>query len=112
MAKQELDTDTQCATYLKAVADPLRIRIIRALQHGPLSVSDLVELTEQEINVVSHHLRVLYHAGLVATRREGKFIYYSLSEDLFAAKRSKSGLLDLGCCRLEIDRGDSTGALR
>src|SRR6056297_2396098 len=74
----ETPGDEACATYLKAVADPTRLAIIRALQVGPLSVSDIAELLEHEMGVVSHHLRVLYHADIVQTRRDGKYIYYSL----------------------------------
>ena len=102
MAHPQIDDETKCAAYLKAVGDPLRIRIVRALQVGELSVSDITELLEQEIGVVSHHLRVLYHADIVQTRREGKYIYYSLSEHLRTGKRKKNGVLDFGCCRLEV----------
>ena len=95
--------DELCAAYLKAVADPLRLKVIRALQVGPLSVSDISELLEHEVGTVSHHLRVLFHAGIVTTRREGKFIYYSLNPQVFHPKRKKSdSMLDFGCCRLDV----------
>jgi DNA-binding transcriptional ArsR family regulator len=99
--------EQQCAAYLKAVGDPLRIRIVRSLQVGPLSVSDIAELLGQEIGAVSHHLRVLYHADIVNTRREGKFIYYSLNDHLRgkAGKRPRKGVLDFGCCRLDVGEG-------
>jgi DNA-binding transcriptional ArsR family regulator len=101
--RTDVDDDTRCAAYLKAVGDPLRIRIVRALQAGPLSVSDIAELLDQEIGVVSHHLRVLYHAEIVQTRRDGKFIYYSLSDHLFSSgKRQNHAVLDFGCCRLDV----------
>ncbi len=95
--------DEVCAAYLKAVADPMRLRIIRALQHGELSVSDLAEVLEHELSIVSHHLRVLYHANIVQTRREGKYIYYSLNDRLLLANsRKNESVLDFGCCRLEV----------
>lgn len=95
--------DELCAAYLKAVADPLRLRVIRALQAGPLSVSDIAELLEHEVGTVSHHLRVLYHAGIVQTRREGKYIYYSLNERILRSKkRAADSVLDFGCCRLDV----------
>lgn len=100
MAESE---EQQCATYLKALADPLRLQLVRALQTGPLTVSDLTMLLEQEIGTVSHHLRVLYHADLVTTRREGKFIYYSLQDRLMSARRAATkNALDLGCCKLDM----------
>ncbi|KAA5539707.1 winged helix-turn-helix transcriptional regulator [Roseiconus nitratireducens] len=107
MNRPDRDDDARCAAYLKAAADPLRMRVIRALQAGPMSVSDLALLVEQDIGVVSHHLRVLYHAEVVQTRREGKFIYYSLCEHLRPSrKRSDSGVLDFGCCRLDVGQGE------
>ena len=63
-----------CATYLKALGDPVRLQIVRALQTGPMSVSDLVLLLELEMANASHHLRVLFHADIVTTERDGKFI--------------------------------------
>lgn len=103
MSQANSDEETRCAAYLKAVGDPLRIRIVRALQVGALSVTDLAELLDQEIGVVSHHLRVLYHADIVQTRRDGKFIYYSLNDQfLDAGRRKRNRVLDFGCCRLDV----------
>ncbi|WDQ17652.1 ArsR/SmtB family transcription factor [Rhodopirellula sp. P2] len=95
--------ESQCAVYLKALGDPLRLQIVRALQTGPLSVSDLSILVEQEIGTVSHHLRVLFHADLVQTQREGKFIFYSLKDGLLAGRgKAKQSALNLGCCQLDM----------
>jgi len=90
-----------CASYLKALADPVRLQIVRALQAGPLSVSDLVSLLELEMANVSHHLRVLFHAGIVTTERDGKFIYYELSAGLINS-RTLSKSLDFGCCKIDM----------
>ncbi|TWU19168.1 ArsR/SmtB family transcription factor [Allorhodopirellula heiligendammensis] len=96
--------EIRCAAYFKALAEPLRLQIVKALQTGPLSVSDLACSLEQEIGTVSHHLRVLFRAGLVSTQREGKYIYYSLSSDFHkqASNTRKIGSLDFGCCKLDI----------
>ncbi len=90
-----------CATYLKALADPVRLQIARALQTGPMSVSDLVVLLELEMANVSHHLRVLYHADIVTTEREGKFIYYAVNKE-FLKSRSVAKSLDFGCCKIDL----------
>jgi DNA-binding transcriptional ArsR family regulator len=92
---------TACASYLKALGDPIRLQIVRALQAGPLSVSDLGELLGIEMANVSHHLRVLFHAHLVTTRRDGKFIYYHLNEQFLKA-RSVAKSLDFGCCKIDL----------
>lgn len=99
---EHIDAD-RCARYLKALADPWRLRIVECLQDGPKSVSDVALLLEVEMANASHHLRVLHNAGLAKTEREGKFIYYSLHPDLY--QRKGAGLhdrLNLGCCRIEI----------
>lgn len=104
MVDNQADASEQtCANYLKALGDATRLRIVRALQMGPLSVSDLAELLEHDLGGVSHHLRVLYHADIVETRREGKYIYYSLNPRWLGQKRRKPrGILDFGCCKLDV----------
>lgn len=92
---------TQCATYLKALGDPIRLTIVRALQAGPLSVSDISELLEIEMANVSHHLRVLFHADIVTTERDGKFIYYTLNRE-FLNSRTAGRSLDFGCCKIDL----------
>lgn len=95
--------DDQCAEYLRALADPIRLKIMRSLQSGPLTVTDITLLLELEIARVSHHLRVLFHAGLVSTERDGKFIYYRLNRHL--SKRATTGArLDFGCCSVDLRR--------
>ncbi len=90
-----------CASYLKALGDPIRLQIVRALQSGPMSVSDLVLLLDQEMANVSHHLRVLFHADIVTTERDGKFIYYALNKQ-FLTSRSVAKSLDFGCCKIDL----------
>ncbi|MCU0716207.1 MAG: metalloregulator ArsR/SmtB family transcription factor [Pirellula sp.] len=98
------DDSEQCAMYLKALADPARIRILKALQGSPLTGTDLSNLLDIEIPNVSHHLRVLYHAGIVLTRRDGRFIYYEINRDVLAS-RSVAQTLDFGCCTLRMSTG-------
>jgi len=98
---------SRCARYLKALGDPLRLRIVECLQGGPCSVSDVAELLEIDIAKASHHLRILLQADLVATEREGKYIYYSLAPGFLKKSASRKGdMLDFGCCRIEL-RSDS-----
>ena len=95
-----------CAEQLKALSEPLRLRIVSALRAGPRNVSDLSESLHVELVTVSHHLQILRNAGIVKTERKGRFILYSLHEDVFqegAAGRANEHL-DLGCCRLEIPK--------
>lgn len=90
-----------CATFLKALGDPVRLRIVKALQCGPRTVSDLTELLNMEMPNVSHHLRVLFHAQLVITEKAGKFSYYRLNPE-FLSSRSVAKSLDFGCCKINL----------
>lgn len=96
-----------CAEQLKALSEPLRLRIVDALRQGPLTVSHIAELLETEIVTISHHLGILKHAELVSCERDGRFMIYRLREDLLektGGAKSRQ-FLNLGCCRLEIPEG-------
>jgi ArsR family transcriptional regulator len=74
-------TKTTTIDVLKALAEPLRWRILDALTREQLCVCHLVEDLQVSQPLVSHHLRTLRHAGLVTTTRAGAFTYYALSPD-------------------------------
>src|SRR4051794_4890547 len=94
----------QCAERLRALADEDRLRIVQALRGGQKHVTQLAEGLGEEIANVSHHLKILRQCGLVQTRRQGRFIVYSLHPEVFAAAQHPSEHLDLGCCRLELPK--------
>ncbi|MFO0985248.1 MAG: metalloregulator ArsR/SmtB family transcription factor [Planctomycetota bacterium] len=62
----------------KALADEHRVRILRALEPGELCVCQIVELLALAPSTVSKHLTILKHAGLVAARKHGRWMYYRL----------------------------------
>ena len=62
----------------KALADENRLRMLMALQDGELCVCRITELMGLAISTVSKHLSILYQAGLVNARKEGRWMYYSL----------------------------------
>jgi ArsR family transcriptional regulator, arsenate/arsenite/antimonite-responsive transcriptional repressor len=66
------------AEWLRAVAEPLRWRILELLGREELCVCHLVELLDAPQSLVSHHLRVLRDAGLVETERFRYWTYYRL----------------------------------
>lgn len=65
---------------LRALAHPLRLHIIRTIheRQGCANVGQIYTTLGVEQSIVSQHLRVLRQAELVKTRRDHKFIYYSL----------------------------------
>jgi DNA-binding transcriptional ArsR family regulator/ubiquinone/menaquinone biosynthesis C-methylase UbiE len=68
------------ANLCKASADPLRLQVLRGLKNESFGVSELCSIFDIRQPALSHHLKVLAGAGLVATRREGNSIFYRRSE--------------------------------
>jgi ArsR family transcriptional regulator len=65
----------------KALGDPTRLELLRRIAAaGEICCKDLVTQFPVAQATVSHHLKILTDAGLVAARREGQFGYYSLRE--------------------------------
>lgn len=62
----------------KALADENRIRALLALGKGELCVCQITELFGLAPSTISKHLSVLYQAGLVESRKDGRWIYYKL----------------------------------
>jgi DNA-binding transcriptional ArsR family regulator len=67
--------------FFKALGESTRLRILHALLAGELCVCDLSETLGMSVSAISHQLAVLKAARLVSHRRDGKIIYYSLSDD-------------------------------
>jgi DNA-binding transcriptional ArsR family regulator len=65
----------------KAVGDRLRSSILAVLAEDSLSVSELCSIVDVPQPALSHHLKVLHQAGLVAKRREGNNIFYRRDND-------------------------------
>jgi ArsR family transcriptional regulator, lead/cadmium/zinc/bismuth-responsive transcriptional repressor len=63
-------------------SDPTRLLLAAALlEGGELCVCDLAWISARAQNLVSHHLRLLRSHGLVGSRRDGKLVMYSLTDD-------------------------------
>jgi len=60
----------------RAVGDPLRADILRALSNDSFGVLELAHIFDVAQPALSHHLKILSRAGLVATRRDGNGIFY------------------------------------
>lgn len=86
----DLDLDP---TALRAVAEPLRLRILRLLASEELCVCHLVEHLDVPQPLVSHHLRVLREAGLVTSERFRYWTYYRLRSDRLAGLAAELGVL-------------------
>lgn len=74
------------AERARALSDPTRLTLAAALREAgeageELCVCDLAWISARAQNLVSHHLRALKTRGLVRSRRSGKLVMYSLTED-------------------------------
>ncbi|MHA3980658.1 ArsR/SmtB family transcription factor [Halovulum sp. GXIMD14794] len=76
-----LDRATQAADFLRALGQESRLIILCALTQGERSVTELEQLLSARKAAVSQQLARLRLQGLVKTRRDGKNIYYSLTDD-------------------------------
>jgi DNA-binding transcriptional ArsR family regulator len=69
------------AARAKALCDPTRLLLATALREGEeLCVCDLAWIAGRAENLVGHHLRALRSAGIAHSRREGKVVFYSLTD--------------------------------
>lgn len=66
---------------LKALADPLRLRLLDVLSRGELTVQNLTTLLDLGQSKVSHHLKILCEAGILAVKPQGTWNYYRIVED-------------------------------
>ena len=70
---------------LKALAHPLRLRILEVLRDGERNVGEIEEAAQITQPALSQQLGVLRKAGLVDTRKQAKLVYYRLEEAPIAA---------------------------
>lgn len=69
------------ADLFKVFSDSTRIRILVALFDGEMCVGEIAQKLEMSQTAISHQLRVLKQNHLIKYRRQGKSMYYSLSDD-------------------------------
>lgn len=68
------------AARFKVMGEPLRLRILQALDAGEKSVTELTAIVESTQPNVSKHLKTLQEAGLVGRRQEGNTVYCFISD--------------------------------
>ena len=104
--EDQLNAD-KCSKYLKALAEPERLKIVQCLRDGPKTVGNISRLTDCPVPNVSHHLKQLRMAGLVRGRRQGRNVSYLLSPQFLPDRATMPlNVLDFGCCRIELGRKD------
>jgi ArsR family transcriptional regulator, arsenate/arsenite/antimonite-responsive transcriptional repressor len=84
------NTAAELAVGFHALADPARLRLlslIAAQPEGEVCACDLVEPVGRSQPTVSHHLKVLYEAGLVDRQKRGSWVWYRVVPDRLDALR-------------------------
>ncbi|WP_061962289.1 metalloregulator ArsR/SmtB family transcription factor [Demequina flava] len=79
---------TAAASTLKALAEPLRLRMLAVISQAPRGeacVCDLSALTDVSDPTISYHLKALRTAGLVRSERRGTWVYYSVEPSMASA---------------------------
>ncbi len=76
---------------IKALADENRLAVMLSLQHGEKCGCVLLEELNITQPTLSHHMKILCDSGLVNGRKEGKWMYYSISREGIAAFREMVG---------------------
>ncbi len=68
------------AKFFRALGDPTRLRILQAVADGEKSVGELVQITRAPQGRVSTHLACLRWCGYVTARREGRKVFYRVTD--------------------------------
>jgi ArsR family transcriptional regulator len=93
LTREPMTTDQaeQVSGLLKAIADPVRLRLMSlVLSHegGEACVCDLNDAFDLSQPTISHHLKVLHEAGLLDREKRGVWVYYKAKPDAMTAMTS------------------------
>lgn len=67
---------------LRALTNPLRLKILEFIdQNEEVNVNKIYNTLNLEQSITSQHLKIMRLAGIVQTRRDGKYVYYSINYD-------------------------------
>lgn len=93
------------ASIFRVLSEPLRLRILHALEDGERSVSAITTAVDATQPNVSKHLKTLQEAGLLRRRQVGNTVYYSVADEVVFA------LCDTVCERVKRRLASQAGAL-
>jgi ArsR family transcriptional regulator len=100
--QDKLDS-ANCSKYLKALAEPERLKLVQCLQGGPKSVGELSREIGSTLAYASLHLKQLRAAGLVRGHKKGRFVFYELAPKILRKSGADApNTLDFRCCRIEL----------
>ncbi len=91
---QRFQQARRASILLKHVSDPTRLQVILTLAEDERHVGALCDQLSQSQPAVSHHLALLRHGGIIASRRQGKNNFYSLTDSGAELARVVQVLMD------------------
>lgn len=94
------------ANRFRVLGEPMRLKLLIALETGEKNVTELVQLTEATQANVSKHLGILSDAGMVARRKEGLKTFYVISDPQILK------LCDLMCSKLQKEFSQKSSHFR
>jgi ArsR family transcriptional regulator len=92
------------AAVFKAFCDENRLMILSLLQNGEKCACVLLEKVNVGQSTLSHHMKILVDSGIVDARKEGKWMYYSIS----AAGSDKAAKLLRELTKVAVDKADTS----
>ncbi len=104
MPSRTVTRSFDCLTAMRALGEPTRLRLVRALISGPKPVTELCETLNVTPYNVSKHLRVLKEAGLLEVEKQGQQRIYALAKAFSEKLARNANTLDLGCCQFHFDK--------
>lgn len=96
-------TEDDLIEALKALAHPLRFRILTALAAGERNVGEIEQVTGISQPGLSQQLGVLRKAGLVETRKEAKLVFYAVAAAQIAAVNTALAALTPGMAMMALE---------
>ena len=96
MNMKRVGGETRIAEYFKILGAPFRIQILYNIGYGEACVCHLETVLDKRQAYISQHLMVMRDAGILETRREGKYIYYRVADrSLFEILESTAGIINI-----------------
>jgi len=96
-------TEKQIARTFKVLGAPFRIKILFSIGYGEACVCHLEVLLKKRQAYISQHLMVLRDAGILETRRDGKYIYYRVADKrVFDLIESTAGMLKISSEKMPV----------
>ncbi|MCA4756935.1 winged helix-turn-helix transcriptional regulator [Mycolicibacterium fortuitum] len=72
------------AKFIRGFSDKTRLQILESIKHSEKTVSEIVDVLKGNQSNISQHLACLKGCGIIVSRQEGKYIYYSLRNEQIA----------------------------